>query len=109
MHNMIVIALGQLLLLALLPLGICLVFWGVRKRRLDCVLIGVPLLFIALPALLFCRTFWGLDFLIPGSETRIATNVSGYTISAVQTPGIDFYDSSLEITRPDGKKTSIII
>src|SRR5262245_51527257 len=108
---MTLIALIHFLWLQLVPLGgICLIGAIIVTRwRGGGFVLGVVLLVLSLPAVLFCQLMWPIDFLVPGKEVRVPVTGGGYTVSMVQRPGDDFYESYLEIRRADGKITRLMI
>lgn len=106
---MTIIALIHALWLLLLPIGIVVAIRGALRRRTIGLLGGGILVFVSLPAVTFCTQMWPLDFLIPRAEMRVPVAAGAYTISLVQKPGVDFYDSFLEVRRADGKVTRVMI
>ena len=52
---------------------------------------------------------WPVDFLVPGGQSRRPGHGRGLSVSMVQRPGKDFYESYLEIRRGDGKITRLMI
>jgi hypothetical protein len=105
------IALIHFLWLQLVPSGALCLLGAIVLRRWAhwFVLLGLSLLVMSFPAVVFCQLMWPVDFLVPGREVRVSTTGSGYTVSVVQRPGEDFYDSFLEIRRADGKITRLMI
>jgi hypothetical protein len=110
-RGMTEIAIVHLLWLLLLPSGAALVLWdAVLKRRLRTrFVLGMVLLAVSLPAVLFCQLMWPLDFLGLGGAVRVPAAGAAYTVVMVQEPGTDFYDSYFEITRSDGKITRLMV
>jgi hypothetical protein len=108
---MTLIALIHLFWLFLLPVGAIVLLKSAisPQRRGVGAALGVALLVGACPAVFFCRSMWPLDFLGFGQEVRVPVNGRGYTVAMVQKPGSDFYDSFLEICRPDGKRTRLMV
>jgi hypothetical protein len=80
-----------------------------RRRRRGGIAIGVMLLVLSLPAILFCQAMWPLDFLGAGRAVRVAASGLGFAVVMVQKPGDDFYESYLEIGRSDGKVTRLMV
>lgn len=108
---MTVIALFHLVWLLLLPSGAILLGGAVMasQRRARRFAVGLGLLLLSLPAVFFCSQMWPVDFLVPGTEVRVTVTGGAYTVSLVQRPGVDFYDSYLEMRRADGKITRLMI
>jgi hypothetical protein len=108
---MALIALIHLCWLVMVPAGAALLFKGAisPRRRGLAVTLGLLLLVMSLPAVFFCQSMFPFDFLGFGREVRASVTGPGYTVSMVQKPGYDFYDSYLEICRPDGKTTRLMV
>lgn len=106
-----IIALIHLLWLLLLPIGLTLLLKATfsSRRRSTAIRAGLTMLALSAPAVLFCRSMSPLDFLGPARAARVSAAGSGYTVVMVQRPGVDFYDSYLEIVRADGKLTRLMV
>ena len=104
--NLLVVLLTLLALLV--PVGLVL---AVVKRKsgkgltlgIVLMLLGIPPCFIMVPFYL-----WQFDA-HRGWELRLSADAPPYTVTLVQKPGGDFYDSLFEITRPDGKVAKVLI
>jgi hypothetical protein len=104
------IALVHSFWLSLLPIGVGVALVGRTKRRGGHIAAGVVLIVFSIPAVLCCAEMWPADFLIPRTEMRLPVAVGAYTVTLVQKPGLDFYDSFFEVRRDtDGKITRVMI
>lgn len=92
----------------LIPAGLALAI--VKRKRKGLLVLGIVLMFVGIPPCFIMGPFylWQFDAL-RGWDLRLSTEVSPYTVTLVQEPGYDFYDSFLEITRPDGKSAEVLI
>lgn len=98
---MTVIALIHLLWLLLLPAGLFFCVRGLEKR--GYVVLGVCLVMLSFPALLFLRYLWPFDFLWPAKVRILAkAEQAGWKVELTQTPGSDFYFTEFVITSPEG-------
>ena len=94
---------------SLLPIGIIVVIRGGTRRRKSAIVVGGVLVALAIPAVAFCTVMWPLDFLLRLREIRVPVVARGYTVTLVQRPGADFYESFFEVRRSDGKIAQVMI
>ncbi|MBT7055773.1 MAG: hypothetical protein HN976_11835 [Lentisphaerae bacterium] len=98
-----------LLLAILVPVGaVCFLVFA-RKRR-WCTILGAMLLSLFLAGLTFFYPVlpWAFDSLTDW-ELRLSAEIPGHTVTLVQKPGFDFYNSSFQVTRLDGKMAKVLI
>lgn len=96
------------LTLLMLPLGIAIIVVGRRRRGAR--VIGGALCLAALGSwLAFHEFFIWQVYCVREWSIRIPVNVGNYEISLVQSAGVDFYDTTLEIVRRDGRQATILI
>src|SRR5436190_78590 len=98
------VALIHLCLLACLPLGLAM--FRLRRRILG-VLLAIPLLLVGITGLWLLAEMSPLDFLGLGRGFRVVTEAGEYTISFVQIPSDDYYESRFEVVRRDGRTAKV--
>lgn len=86
----------------LIPAGLILAV--VKRKRKGLLALGIVLLAVGIPPCFIMGPFylWQFDAL-RGWDLRLSAEISPYTVTLVQEPGGDFYNSYFEITRCDGK------
>jgi hypothetical protein len=92
----------------LLPIGAVIGVIG-RKRKAFLVF-GVVLMLVSIPATLIMLPvyLWKFD-MARGWALRLPSDAPPYTVTLVQKPGDDFYESYFEVTRTDGAKATVWI
>ena len=105
------IALSILILspVVLAPIGAVYLLVLGRKHRWGKVVASILLLCFAGGLILFYPVpLYAFDSLV-GWELRLPVEIPGYTVTLVQKPGFDFYESYFEITRGDGGTARVLI
>ena len=86
--------------------------WGVRKKRKGIVALAVGLCVVTVPVYMIFGLWgfllWHIDN-IRGWELRMPIETDQYMITLIQRPGIDFYDSFLEVTNHKKKTARVWI
>jgi uncharacterized protein len=91
-------------------LGLVVLRTGHRMRLPWQIATGILYVLLSLPAFLALIVFWPFDFLGFSSETRLGFECNGLRFEQVQTPGVDFYDTRLDVTRlSDGKTVQVFV
>jgi|GEM_PF-2145532 len=89
----------------LFPVGLFLIVGGVIKRKGKLYnFLGILLMLAATPIFPVVVPFYRWQFdTFSGWKLQLSVSVPPYNITLHQKPGVDFYNSYFEITRPDGK------
>ena len=92
----------------LIPAGLVLAV--VKRKRKGHLAVGIVLTLLGIPPCYIMGPFylWQFDAL-RGWELRLSAEVPPYTVTLIQEPGCDFYNSYLEIRRPDGQTAEVLI
>ena len=80
--------------------GALLLAHGAAQKRVGTAIPGILLFVLALWGM--CYVF-PLDWLLPGNKTAAEYKLDNYTIRFGQQPSIDFYETYVDVVRPDGK------
>ncbi len=106
LNGMVLIAIIHIVWLLLFPLGLYFCLRGFAKRAH--LIIGIILMALSVPALVFLRGFWPFDF-FGAPKQRILTEAknAGWKVVLIQKPDVDFYTTWFEITSPDGWTNSV--
>jgi len=92
----------------LCPIGLLLIFTGLKRR--PQVFIGLTCLMLSIYPIYLSWEVLGWQFdLLRGWDLRIMVEQSPYTVTLVQEPGVDFYNTYFEVVREDGKMASVLI
>jgi len=93
----------------LLPVGaVYLLILGRKRPWFRAVGVVFLLLFVVGLLFFYPILLWAFDSLI-GWELRHPAEIPGHTVTLVQEPGCDFYNSYFEIKRRDGKIATVMI
>ncbi len=93
---------------SLTPIG--LVLTAVKRKRKAWLGLGIVLMLLGIPPCFIMGPFflWQFDAL-RGWDLRLSAEVPPYTVTLIQEPGDDFYNSYFKIMRRDGKVAEIMI
>lgn len=86
--------------MGLLLCGALLLAHGVMRKNIFSGLLGILMLMLGSYGMIFFSPF---DWVLPNRKTAAQYKLDNYTIRFGQQPGSDFYETYVEVVRPDGK------
>lgn len=92
----------------LIPIGLVLAI--INRKRKALIVFGIVLVLLGIPPCFIMGSFylWQFDSL-RGWNLRLSAEAPPFTVTLVQKPGCDFYNSELEIASSDGKIAKVLI